>query len=77
MLLLAFIRAVCSNEVLSINQLFIKTFLWLMQRNLTKNDSYNIVYKGIPCNISQQVILQNTFSTVYVICQVDDSANCD
>ena len=61
-LLLAFIRAVYSNEVSSINQLFMKSFLCLMQRNLTKNDILNIMYKGFPCNISQQVVLQNTFS---------------
>ena len=56
--------------------LFIKTFVYLMQRNLTKNHIYTIVCKGIPCNVSQQVTLQNTFS-IYMIFQVDDSGNCD
>ena len=54
---------------------FMKTYLCLMQRNLTNNDIYNIVYKGFPCNVSQQVILQNKF--LYMIFQVADSGNCD
>ena len=45
--LLAFITAVCSKEI---------------SRNLTKSDINNIVQKNFSCNISQQVILQNTFS---------------
>ena len=60
--LLAFIAAVCSNEMFQayIN-FFMKTFLYLMQRNLTKNDISNIVYKAFLAIISQQVILENTF----------------
>ena len=72
-LLLAFITAVCSNEVSGIGQLFHEN-LYALCKEISQR--FNIVYKGFPCNISQQVILQNTFP-IYMIFQVDDSGNCD
>ena len=61
-LVLAFITVVCSYEDPSIDQIFMKICLCLMLENLSKKDIYNILYKGFCCNISQQVLLQNTFS---------------
>ena len=69
-LLLAFITAVCSHEVSSINQLFPEN---LMQRNLTKNDISNIVYKGTI--FSSKYFCRTHF--LCVIFQVDDSGNVD
>ena len=68
-LLLAFNTAVCSNEVSSIDKIFMKICLYFIQRNLTKKDSSHIVYKDFCCNISQQVILQNTFSIFDLSCR--------
>ena len=61
-LILAFIRAVCANEVSSINQLFHENFSMPYPKKPHKERFTILCTKAFLAVISQQVILQKGFS---------------